>query len=149
MVGRIVEGAAGRSREGACPLTMVFEATNATAAGGMLRGLLVDPWRRGCRPVSVPTRPLSCGCPSADGLALVDLLGRRRQRAYPVLANELLIVGIGVSAPSWTWGAEHRCHGFGLILSWGHTLSDSCAALHEVERFVEFRARQRARAEAA
>jgi hypothetical protein len=115
----------------------VFESAATTVAGGMVRAILVDPWARMARPVQVPTRALACGCLTADGLAMVDLLGRW-QRAHPVLDSELLIVGTAVSAPSWTWGADLKCQGFGLILAWGHTLSDSRAALHEVEHYVEF-----------
>jgi hypothetical protein len=130
-------------------VTAVFESAATTVANGMVRAVLVDPWQRSCRPVTVPLRARPCGCCwSVNDLALTDLLGRW-QRCVEAQNGEWLVHGLAVTAPRWTWGETIQVRGFGLVLG-GHYrggFSDSRALPVDIEAMVQWpRRRQAARA---
>ena len=130
-------------------MSAVYESEGATVANNALRGILVDPWRRDCRFVQVPTVVRDCGCGDADRRALAELLGRA-QKAFVVLAGDVLITDLGSVAPSWRWGVM-KCSGFGLVLggAWQHAFDDARSSVSDVRECVTWTARRRATAAAA
>ena len=113
-------------------------------------GCWIDPWPRSCRPVSIPTIPRQCGCcVDADGRALSSILGRSQQ-LYAAPNGEHLLVGVGITAPAWTWDLAIQCKGFGLIVGGNpREFSDSLALPLDIEVHVTWPRRRRATAAAA
>jgi hypothetical protein len=112
--------------------------------------LLVDPWQRACRPVQVPTMPKPCGCClDADGRALSSILGRAQQ-LHVAPNGEHLLVGVGITAPTWTWDSAIGVRGFGVILGGTpRAFADSLALPTDIETYVTWPRRRRASAQAA
>jgi hypothetical protein len=125
------------------PRTIVDEA-------GRIRALRVDPWAREVRAFTLPAAVQPCGCCwDVCGIALSDQLGRHQQGYLVFGGAEMLVVGVGVVAPTWRWG-DLQCCGLGLVLGIeGRAFEDSRMLPGDALGCLTWTARRRATAAVA